>query len=247
MKRLTITMFLAGLVSAPAVSAQEAGETTRPVIVVQGRGVAERAPDAFFIGGDIRGEGRDSVEALRALTAAQARITEGLSDMEGLTGGTLRTEGVSVEPQFAADCRPDRRDSDACPVSGYSARMRFQFKGSPASSAGNAVSLAAEMGARNVSTTGAEVEDETALRAEASRLAFADAQRQADTLAQASGRRIVRVLRVQDSNARVAELKSGEIGEIVVTGSRIRPTVAVAVDQPPIEIESRLTVVFEID
>lgn len=247
MQRVTAPIFIAALAAGPAVSAQEAVDTTRPVIVVQGRGVAERAPDAFFIGGDIRGEGRDSVEALRALTAVQGRITEGLSDMEGLTGGTIRTDSVSVEPVFAADCRPDRRDNDACPVSGYAARMRFQFKGSPAASAGNAVSLAAEMGARNVSTTGAELEDETALRAEASRLAFADAQRQADTLAQASGRRIVRVLRVQDSNARLADFKSGEVGEIVVTGSRVRATVAVPVDQPPIEVESRLTVVFEIE
>ncbi|HZV84580.1 MAG TPA: SIMPL domain-containing protein [Brevundimonas sp.] len=125
--------------------------------------------------------------------------------------------------------------------------MAFQFKGSPAASAGDAVSLAAEMGARNVSTTGADVEDETALRAEASRLAFADARMQADTLAQASGRRIIRVLRVQDANARLTDITSGEAGEIVVTGSRLRPSVAVPVDQPPIEVESRLTVVFEID
>lgn len=247
MKRTTAILLAAAIAAAPTVSAQEVGDTTRPVIVVQGRGVAERAPDSFFIGGDIRGEGRDSVEALRAMTAAQTRITDGLSDMEGLTGGTIRTDAVSVEPLFAADCAPNRRDNDACPISGYSARMRFQFKGSPASAAGNAVSLAAEMGARNVSTTGAEVEDERALRAEASRLAFLDAQRQADTLASASGRRIVRVLRVQDANARLAELKSGEIGEIVVTGSRVRPSVAVSFDQPPIEVESRLTVVFEID
>lgn len=247
MKRFTAAMFAVVLAAASPVLAQEAGDDTRPVIVVQGRGVAVRAPDAFFIGGDIRGEGRDSVEALTALTAAQARITAGLSDMEGLTGGTLRTESVSVEPLFAADCRPDRRDNDACPTNGYAARMRFQFKGTPASEAGNAVSLAAEMGARNVSTTGREIEDETALRTEASRLAFADAQRQADTLAQASGRRLVRVLRVQDANARLSEFNSGEVGELVVTGSRIRASVAVPVDQPPVRVEARLTVVFEIE
>src|SRR5687768_595359 len=128
MKRLTATLFASSLAWAPALSAQAqdaAVDTTRPIIVVQGHGVAERAPDAFFIGGEIRGEGRDSVEALRALTAAQTRITEGLSDMEGLTGGTIRTEEVSVEPTFADDCR--RRGDDACPVAGYSARMRFQF------------------------------------------------------------------------------------------------------------------------
>ncbi|HZV83661.1 MAG TPA: SIMPL domain-containing protein, partial [Brevundimonas sp.] len=136
MKPLTATLFTAVLASASIVSAKETPDTARPVIVVQGRGVAQKAPDAFFIGGEIRGEGRDSVEALRALTATQARITDGLTDMEGLTRGAIRTDAVSVEPLFAADCVPNRRESDACPVSGFTARMRFQFKGSPAASAG---------------------------------------------------------------------------------------------------------------
>jgi hypothetical protein len=57
----------------------------------------------------------------------------------------------------------------------------------------------------------------------------------------------VRILRVQDANARDTVYDSGEADEIVVTGSRIRPTVAIAVDQPPVVIEARLNVVFEIE
>lgn len=239
-----IASLATALIALPAI-----GQTTaeRPTIVVEGRGVAERAPDAFFIGGDLRGEGPDRVSALRALVAAQTRVTEGLNDLEGLTAGKLRTETVEVQPVYAGNCQPNRRDDDACPVSAYAATMRFQFKGAPASRAGDAVSLAAERGARRVSTTGSEVDDETALRADANRLAFADARRQADTLAAASGQRIVRLLKVQDSNARFPEHDSGQIGEVVVTGSRIRPSVAVQVDQPPVRIETRLTVVFEIE
>lgn len=232
------------LVALPS-AAQTAPE--RPTIVVEGRGVAERAPDAFFIGGDLRGEASDSVGALRALAAAQARVTGGLDALEGLAAGKLRTETVEVQPIFAGNCQPNRRDDDACPVTAYAATMRFQFKGAPASRAGDAVSLAAELGARRVSITGSEVDDETALRADANRLAFADARRQADTLAAASGQRIVRILRVQDSNARFPDHDTGQIGEVVVTGSRVRPSVAIPVDQPPVRIETRLTVVFEIE
>lgn len=238
---------VAVLVAACALPAHAQSQPDRPTIVVEGRGVAEQAPDSFFIGGDLRGEGPDTVSALRALTTAQAQVTGGLDDMEGLTAGKLRTDAVSVEPVYAGNCQPNRRDDDACPVAAYAATMRFQFKGTPATSAGDAVSLAAELGARRVSTTGAEVEDETTLRAQANRLAFADARRQADTLAEASGQRIVRILRVQDSNARFPDRESGDVDEIVVTGSRVRPSVAIPVDQPPIRIESRLTVVFEIE
>lgn len=232
------------LIALPAI-AQTGAE--RPTIVVEGRGVAERTPDAFFIGGDLRGEGPDSVSALHALADAQTRVTEGLNDFEGLAAGKLRTQSVEVQPIYAGNCQPNRRDDDACPVTAWAATLRFQFKGAPASLAGNAVSLAAELGARRVSITGSEVEDETALRADANRLAFADARRQADTLAAASGQRIVRLLRVQDSNARFLEQDSGQIDEVVVTGSRIRPSVAIPVDQPPVRIETRLTVVFEIE
>lgn len=49
------------------------------------------------------------------------------------------------------------------------------------------------------------------------------------------------------TSADVSSSSNPEAGEIVVTGSRLRPSVAVPVDQPPIEVESRLTVVFEID
>lgn len=236
--------FATVLIALPALAQSEIG---RPTIVVEGRGVAGRAPDTFFIGGDLRGEGPDSVSALRALADAQARVFEGLNDFGGLSAGKLRTEAVEVQPVYADNCSPNRRDDNACPVAAYAATMRFQFKGAPATLAGDAVSLAAELGARRVSITGAEVEDEAALRAEANGLAFADARRQADTLAAASGVRIVRLLRIQDADARFPDHKSGNVDEVVVTGSRIRPSVAIPVDQPPIEIEQRLTVVFGVE
>ena len=245
MKPIAAAIAAALLIAAPA-AAQQADP---PTIVVQGRGVAESPPDSFFIGGQLRGQGADRVTALRALADVQARVTEGLEQLDGLTGARLRTESVSVAPVYAAGCTADsyERDEAGCRVSGYAANLRFQFKGAPASAAGNAVSLAAELGAQNVSTTGVHLEDDQALRAEASRLAFLDAERQAETLAAASGRRVVRILRVQDSNARMPEYEAGQVQDIVVTGSRVRPTVAIPVDQSPVRVEVRLNVAFEIE
>jgi uncharacterized protein len=231
------------------VASTAVGQTATPpaTIVVQGQGRAERAPDAFFIAGSLRGDGADQLAALRALAEAQASLNDGLTRLDGLTGARLRTDSVSVEPVYSGSCRREHSDREGCSVSGYVASARFQFKGAPASLAGNAVSLAAEFGARDVATNGVDVEDRATLRSEANRLAFADASAQAEALAQASGRRIVRILRVQDANARDTDYDSGEADEIVVTGSRIRPTVAIAVDQPPVVIEARLNIVFEIE
>jgi uncharacterized protein len=237
------------LAAAPVAAQDEAPSRGPATIIVQGRGVAESPPDSFFIGGQLRGQGADRVAALQALSDNQTRVSDGLQSLDGLTGARMRTESVSVEPTYAPNCRAEGRDRDGagCAIAGYAASIRFQFKGAPASSAGNAVSLAAELGAQNVSTTGTHLEDDQALRAEASRLAFVDAERQANALAEASGRRIIRILRVQDAQARVGDYQGGVVDDIVVTGSRIRPTVAIPVDQPPVRIETRLNVAFEIE
>ena len=240
------SIIVAVLMLAPApVLAQEPGV---PTIVVQGVGTAESPPDSFFIGGALQGRGDDQVSALRALAEVQGRVTDGIQRLDGLTGARVRTDAVEVEPLYAQGCRADRYDAATAgsPINGYAARMRFQFKGAPASAAGNAVSLAAELGALNVSTTGTDLEDDDALRTEAHRLAFADAQAQAEALAAASGRRLGRILRIQNADARTGDYQPGAVEEIVVTGSRVRPTVALPVDQPPVSATVRLNVVFEL-
>lgn len=222
-----------------------------PTIVVLGQGRAERLPDAFFIAGRIRGDGPDQIAALRALAETQGSLNQALTRLDDLTGARLRTDSVSVEPVYSGNCRNEGSDrdgeGDGCNVSGYVASVRFQFRGAPANLAGNAVSLAAELGARDVATSGVDIEDRAALKTEANRLAFADASAQAEALAVASGRRIVRILRVQDVNARGTESELAVVDDIVVTGSRIRPSVAISVDLPPVVVEARLNVVFEIE
>ena len=144
--------------------------------------------------------------------------------------------------------RYDREESD-CPVIAYRAQMEINLEASPISRAGDAVSLAAELGAVNAGITGFKLSDTAALRQEADSAAFADARRQADILAAASGQRIVRVLRLQDPDARAIQVNRDEssVDEIVVTGARVRPRVQLNVAPPPVREESRLTVFFEIE
>lgn len=246
MKPILPLAVLALAVLASPVAAQDAG-FDRPLIVVEGRGVAERTADDFFVSGELRVEGADQLAALRAIEAARVRLADGLGDMDGLTAGRLLTQGLSVEAIGRDDCSEVRRDQEACPTAAYSARISFTFKGRPVDQAGNAGSLAAELGATSVGAAGIEVEDMAALRAEANGLAVADARRQAETLARAAGQRITGVVRVQDRNARLGDNESGMVEEIVVTGSRIRPTVAIPLAYPPVSVEQRVTVVFSVE
>ncbi|RZJ40631.1 MAG: DUF541 domain-containing protein [Brevundimonas sp.] len=243
--RLTVAS-VAFALTALSAHAQESAIST---IIVQGRGRAEAPPDAFFIAGQLRGQGADQSAALRALAETQGRMSDGLARMDGLSGARLLTQSVEVEPVYAPGCRADSRDRDSsgCTIQSYTAGMSFQFKGAPASEAGNAVSLASELGAQNVGTSGTHLEDDAALRAEARRLAFADAEEQARSLAEASGRRIVRIVRIQNADARMNDYEPGSADEVVVTGSRIRPSVAIPVEHPPVRVDVRLNVAFEIE
>lgn len=231
--------------SGPAL-AQNA-QSSPPAIVVVGTGQAEAPPDSFTVSARLIGRGADQVSALRALADTQGRVSGDLQNLEGLDRLTLTTSRVSVSP-VASDC-PDDRYGDPgsdCAITGYVAAVDLIAKGAPLAGAGSVVSLAAERGAQTVTLDQFDLADPDALDAEASRLAFLDARRQADLIAAASGQSIVRVLRVEDPQNRIGAIQSGAFNEIIVTGSRIRPAVELTLAPPPVVVRKQLSVIFEI-
>jgi uncharacterized protein YggE len=239
--------------STPAASQIQAGSSLpadRPTIVVTGTGRAEQAPDTFVFKANIEGRGVDRLSALGELNANQSRIMASLPKLEGLTGARITTGDFGVSPVRAADCNtPYGRDESNCPITGYRATMPITMSGSPAERAGDAISLAAELGADGASLESYELSEMGALRETANRNAFADARRQAETLASASGQRLGRVLRVSDANARMYGDSAGlvSVEEVVVTGSRVRGSVPITVAPPPVTAQSNIAVVFEIE
>ena len=232
--------------AAPALAQNAAAAP--PAIVVVGTGQAEAPPDSFTVTARIAGRGADQISALRTLADTQQRVSGDLQNLEGLDRLTLTTSRISVSPVTAADCAEDRygEPRSDCPIAGYVATIELTAKGEPLAQAGSVLSLAAERGAQSVTLEQFDLADRTVLDAEASRLAFADARRQADFIAAASGQRIVRVLRVEDPQNRIGAIQSGAMDEIIVTGSRVRPAVDLSVTPPPVVVRKQLSVVFEI-
>ncbi|MDP2763231.1 MAG: SIMPL domain-containing protein [Brevundimonas sp.] len=225
----------------------------RPTIVVTGSSEVETKPDQFEVSISIEGRGATQVEALRALATAQSHQMESLPKLSGLTAGRVTTGDITVGPNHDPDCGTGEydRDTSDCPIIGYSVGSNLTFTGSPAERAGDAISLASELEAVRARLNDYDLVDMRALQDAANRAAFADAERQARMLAEASGRRIVRILRIQDPSARVIDVLAqspGEIGEVVVTGSRIQSAaVSIAVAPRPVTASARVTVVFEIE
>jgi uncharacterized protein YggE len=247
MIRYCAAALAASMLAMPAM-AQEV--EARPSITVVGRAHVESPPDSFRITAELEGRGGDQVAALRALSAVQSRVSD-IEKLEGLERARLTTGAPGVSPTFDPRCGEGgyNRDRENCPVVGYVASIALTLEAGPVARAGDAVSLASERGARNASVQGFYLADDAGQTADAQRAAFADARRQADTLAAAAGQRIVRVLRLQNpDSARFAGGIAGyAVEEVVVTGNRIRQTVSLDVAPPPIRTEAQIVATFEIE
>lgn len=251
MKTLACIVVAATALAVPA--AAQDSFANRPTIVVTGSGGAEAQPDQFKVNVTVEGRGATQLEALRALAAAQARMIDTLPRLQGLTDGQVTSGDISVDPNHEPTCGTGEYDRDTtdCPIIGYSVGSALTFTGSPAERAGDAISLASELGAVRARLEDYVLIDMRALQDSANRAAFSDAERQARMLAEASGRRIVRILRIQDPSSRVIDVlaqEASELDEVVVTGSRIQSTaVSITVAPKPVSATSRVTVVFEIE
>lgn len=243
---ICIVALMLALASGPAVAQERPEEVS--TIVVTGEGTSEAYPDMFIVDAVVQGRGATQTAALRELADAQARLLDAWPRLDGLTEGQTTTGNISVEPRRDPECENNARRDDVCPILGYVAVSAIALRGAPADRAGDAVSLASELGANTARLDEYALSNRQRLRESANRAAFEDARRQASLLAEAAGRRLGRIVRIQDpSAARYNSDEATQISEIVVVGSRIRPSVSIGAAPAPIEVTARITVVFEIE
>lgn len=250
MKSILLTAVAVLFVAAPAVAQQTVSGP--PSILVIGSGEAEAQPDQFTISLNVTGRGMTQIEALQSMAAIQNRMMETLPALEGLTRSGVTTGNTALETIHDPSCDSDdyRGDPENCPVVGYSVTSPLTFRGSPAERAGDALSLAAELGARSARVSSYSVTDLRSVQDAANRAAFQDAERQARMLSEAAGRRIVGILRIQDPSVRLIGNSEDEnvVVDFLATTSRSRsPSVSIAVAPEPVKATSRVTVAFQIE
>lgn len=251
---MRLIAMLVSLVAASAAQAQTVEAAfDAPVVIAHGEGSARRQADIYLVGGTMEGRGASQVEALEALVALQTRVQGALETMD-INAIEVRTGDLGVVPTYPSMCDDEGRARTAqavCDVTGYSATLQVVVRVQPAVRAGDVVSLMSELGVRYAGLEGARLSSRTELQREAAAHAFTAARAEAEVMAAASGGRLGRVLRVQDSRASYGRR---DTDAIVVTGSRVTreglvasaPTVSVEIAPPDIEEEVDVTVVFEL-
>jgi uncharacterized protein YggE len=119
-----------------------------------------------------------------------------------------------------------------CTIVGTIATQGFQVRITPANRAGDAASLVAQIGGVEVNASGGGVTNEETLEDAAMRDAIADAKRQAEVIAAASGVKLGPIVRVQDNQATAVMAYASNVPA--------PPPPPPPLGIPPVELASRL-------
>lgn len=230
----------------------QAQEAPKASIVVVGVGRVDAAPDTFSMTAEIEGRGSDQAEAVRQMVLVQTTVTDDISRLQGVTAAKVTTGLPAVTPVYPSSCSSQNRTASCVPT-GYVASLPITMEGMPAERGGDAVSLAAERGARNARLNGLSMSNVEDIRRHATREAFVDARRQAEDIAEASGQTIRRVLLVEEPNARSDPFYGAGVDIDANSGfvrglySYAEAETPITLTPGPVTVRASLTVTFEIE
>jgi uncharacterized protein len=169
------------------------GDRARDGVLVSGTGFVMGRPDVLTVQLGVETRGPTVDKALDLANQAQSRLRDAFTK-GGISERDLQTSGLSIYPQYAKDGRR---------ISGYQISEQLTVKLRDLTRAGALISQAANAGgdATRISGLSFDIEDDSALLAQARRKAFDEAKAKAELYAQASGRGLGRVVSVNESVA----------------------------------------------
>jgi uncharacterized protein len=183
------------LVGSPAVAAHASpassfAEQPLETVTVTGQGDVAGRPDVLDVNLAVEATSPTVAEALKRANTAAARIRDTFVH-GGVAKDDLQSSGVTINAM--------RKDDGT--VTGYTVNQGLTAKVRNLPRAGALLSAAIASGGDATRLNGASfsIDDDTALLAEARKLAFADARKRADLYAREAGRSLGRVVKVTES------------------------------------------------
>lgn len=170
-------------------------------ITVNGEGEAFAIPDIASFSFSVSEDGKTASEAQAAVTKKMDAILEALKEL-GIEEKDIKTSDYSFYPKYvytpiyciAAPCPGGKQTQD-----GYTASHSVSVKVRETEKAGQALSVAGENGAANLSSIMFTVDDQDKIVDEARAEAIADAKKKAQMLADELGVKLVRVMGYSDN------------------------------------------------
>lgn len=175
-------------------------------ISVSGEGEAFAIPDTATFSFSISADGKSVPEAQRVVTSKVNTILPKLKAL-GINDSDIKTLDYSVYPKYVYSqspctlsypsiCPPGRQTQD-----GFTVTETISVKVRKTDNAGQAISIAGENGATNISGVSFTIDDENKVVDEARAEAITDAKAKAKTLAKNLGVHLVRIASYSEGNA----------------------------------------------
>lgn len=250
MRSLMLGAALGVLVANGALAQDKPMEAT---IQVLGVGTVEDAPSLAHISFTLRGEGKGSDDALRALVARKEAVEAAMGSLDKASF-RVETGDVAITEVRGRDCRGSGEDEDAprlstgaCAIQGYVATMDASADVGPVALSGTLAGLAGRAGASNVRLSNFRATDPGGARQRAMAAAVANGLEQAQAIAAASGSKLGRLLRVSDQNGGYMVEQLQRIAGAAARDKAIVPEpVVVTITPQAISTTARLVLVYEI-
>ena len=186
---LPLAELFVGLAVAPAPT--HADEEAPPEIRVSRRGRVSVSPDLAFLEVGVVTEAKTAAKASASNAARTDAVVRALKKVLPSTS-EVATARYTLKPKY-------ERTSQRNEIVGFTASNSVRVKTRDLKGIGNAIDAATSAGANTVGGLYFTLEDDLEARTRALQLATSQARHKADTIAQALGVRIVRVLSAEES------------------------------------------------
>jgi len=216
--------------------AQQARESSPPVLIVSGNAQAEATPDEATVRlGIVRQETTAQAAQDQANRVAQAILSE-IAKL-GIPATQIRTSRLTLTPVYAPGPRSDSREAPR--IASYSASNQVSIEVTNLTQIGPIIDAGLRAGSNQVDGVQFRLKDDLPLREQALKKAVAEARRKAETMAEALNVRILGIQEVSETGSSV--IPRGEGGFVTMAARETAPT---PVSPGQVEVNASVTVKY---
>ena len=194
-RRMMALGLAAAVLAIPAVAS--AAEPVQPRIVVTGEGEASVAPDMALLSLTVMREAASAREALDANNAAMTNVTEAIK-LFGIADRDLQTAGLQIMPRYDYTNKPD--GTQEAKLVAYQVTNTLSVRVRDLVKTGEILDKAVSLGVNQGGNITFANDDPSAVITEARKKAVAEATAKANTLADAAGVKLGRVVEISDQS-----------------------------------------------
>lgn len=198
MNRRIMALGLAAALTVPATAAAYAAETpAQPRIAVTGVGEASVAPDMAILSLSVMREARTAREALDANNAAMTEVIEAIKQ-SGVADRDLQTAGLNIMPRYNYANKPD--GTQEAELVAYQVTNTLSVRVRELGKTGEILDKAVSLGVNQGGNIAFTNDDPSVVITEARKSAVAEATTKANTLAEAAGVELGRVIEISEQS-----------------------------------------------